>query len=87
MTTAIGSETGLAAARSDLDALKDDVGSSIEHLEGGARNGVHAADVRGLSHGAAAEEERSAKAIGAWAEAQPLFVADPCDHIFPNESA
>jgi hypothetical protein len=29
--------------------------------------------VRGLSHGAAAEGERSVKAIGTWADEQPLL--------------
>jgi cyclopropane fatty-acyl-phospholipid synthase-like methyltransferase len=79
MTAATHSEADLAAVRHDLAALKVDIGSLIAHLRSSAGTGVqNAADqvgenVRGLSHQAAKEGERSVKAIGVWVGQQPLL--------------
>jgi hypothetical protein len=79
MDTSINSDADLAAIRGDLAALKGDVGSLIEHLKSGAKNGVqNAADqisggVQGFSQSAADSGQRSATAIGAWVEKQPLL--------------
>jgi hypothetical protein len=72
-------EMDLAGFRDDLAALKRDVVSLIEHVKGGAADEVHDAaeqidrGARGFCHAAGAEGERSAKAIGAWVEKQPVL--------------
>jgi hypothetical protein len=69
----------LAAFRDDLAALRRDVSSLIEHVKGGATDKVHNAaeqidrGARGFCHEAGAEGERSAKAVGAWVEKQPVL--------------
>jgi hypothetical protein len=79
MDTAISSDADLASVRNDLAALKKDVGSLIAHLKSGGGEGVqNAADqvsegIRGLSHQAAKQGDRSVKAISVWADEQPLL--------------
>ena len=79
MAESKNAETGLAAFRDDLAALRRDVSSLIEHVKGGATDGVHNAaeqidrKARGFCHEAGAEGERSAKAVGAWVEKQPVL--------------
>jgi hypothetical protein len=79
MADSPNAEMDLASFRDDLAALKRDVASLIEHVKGGATDKVHEAaeqidrGARGLCHEAEAEGERSAKAIGAWVEKQPVL--------------
>ena len=79
MAESTNPEFDLAALRDDLATLKRDVAGLIEHVEGGATDAVHdAADeidrkARGLCDDAGAEAARSAKAIGAWVEKQPVL--------------
>jgi hypothetical protein len=79
MADSTNAETDLAAFRDDLAALRRDVSSLIEHVKGGAADKVqNAADeidrrARGFCHDAGAEGERSAKAVGAWVEKQPVL--------------
>jgi hypothetical protein len=79
MAGSTNSEQDFAAFRSDLAALKHDVTSLIEHIKGGATDSVQNAaeqidrEARGFCHQAGAEGERSAKAIGAWVEKQPIL--------------
>ena len=79
MADSPNAEMDLASFRDDLAALKRDVASLIEHLKGGATDKVQnaAAEIdrgaRGFCHEAGAEGERSAKAIGAWVEKQPVL--------------
>ncbi len=69
----------IEALRGDVAALKDDVGRLLDHLKGGARNGVRTVadqfngQVRGLSASASAQGERSVKALGAWVEEGPVL--------------
>jgi hypothetical protein len=79
MAGSTNSEQDFAAFRSDLAALKHDVTGLIEHIKGGATDRVQNAaekidrEARGFCHEAGAEGERSAKAIGAWVEKQPVL--------------
>jgi hypothetical protein len=79
MAESKNAEMDLAAFRDDLAALKHDVASLIEHVKGGATDKVHNAaeqidrGARGLCHDMEAEGERSAKAVGAWVEKQPVL--------------
>ena len=79
MTESKSAEMDLAAFRDDLAALRADVSSLIEHVKGGAADTVQNAaeqidrGARGFCHEAGAEGERSAKAIGAWVEKQPVL--------------
>jgi hypothetical protein len=69
----------LAAFRDDLAALKLDVANLVEHLKGGAADKVRSAaeqidrEARGFCREAGLEGERSAKAVGAWVEKQPVL--------------
>ncbi len=79
MAESTNMEQDLAAFRDDLAGLKRDVASLIEHVKGGATDKVHNAaeqidrGARRFCHEAGAEGERSAKAIGAWVEKQPVL--------------
>jgi hypothetical protein len=79
MAESKNAEMDLAAFRDDLAALKHDVASLIEHVKGGATDKVHNTaeridrGARGFCREAGAEGERSAKAIGAWVEKQPVL--------------
>jgi hypothetical protein len=79
MAESKNAEMDVAAFRDDLAALKHDVASLIDHVKGGATDKVHNAaeqldrGARGFCHEAGAEGERSAKAIGAWVEKQPVL--------------
>ena len=79
MTESKSAEMDLAAFRDDLAALRADVSSLIEHVKGEATDKVQNAaeqidrGARGFCHEAGAEGERSAKAIGAWVEKQPVL--------------
>ena len=79
MAESKNAEMDLAAFRDDLAALKDDVASLIKHIKGGATDTVHNAaeqidrEARGVCHDLGAEGERSAKAVGAWVEKQPVL--------------
>jgi len=72
-------EMDLAAFRDDLAALKNDVASLIDHVKGGATDKVYAAaeqidrGARSIYHDVGAEGERSAKAVSAWVEKQPVL--------------
>jgi hypothetical protein len=69
----------LAALQDDLAALKRDVAVLIEHLKGGAADKAQSVaeqigrEARGLCREAGLEGERSAKAVGAWVEKQPVL--------------
>ena len=71
-------EPDLAMVREDLDALKRDVASLIEHMKGGAANTVQNAAgeverrVRSLGQQAGAEGDRSTKAFKLFVQNQPL---------------
>jgi cytochrome c-type biogenesis protein CcmH/NrfG len=79
MAESKNAEMDLAAFRDDLAALKRDVASLIDHVKGGATEKVQDAaqqidrEARGFCHEVGAEGERSAKAIGAWVEKQPVL--------------
>jgi hypothetical protein len=79
MSAITDTDADLAAIRSDLFNLKGDVASLIEHFKGGAKIGVQdvanqiSDGVRCASESAAANGERTAKAIGLWMERQPLL--------------
>ena len=79
MAESTNAEMDLAAFRDDLAALKHDVASLIEHVKGGAADKVQNAaeqidrGARGFCHDVGAEGERSAKAVGAWVEKQPVL--------------
>jgi hypothetical protein len=79
MAESKNAETDLAAFRDDLAALRHDVSSLIEHVKGGAADKVQNAaeqvdrNARSFCHEAGAEGERSAKAVGAWVEKQPVL--------------
>ena len=80
MAASMNADSDLELFREDLDAVKRDVASLIEHMKCGATNTVqNAADqidrgVRSLRQQAGAEGDRSAKAISVFVEKQP-FVA------------
>ena len=79
MSAITDTDSDLAAIRSDLSNLKGDVASLIEHFRGGAKNGIQdvtdqiSEGVRCASESAAANGERTAKAIGLWIDRQPLL--------------
>lgn len=68
----------LAALQADMSALKRDVASLVQHLATGATKSAQDAaagideGARRLYRGAAAEGDRSIKALSAQVEAQPL---------------
>ena len=68
----------LSALQNDMTALKRDVASLVQHLTSGASKGAQDAasqiddGARRLYRTAAAEGDRSLKAIGAQVEAQPI---------------
>lgn len=68
----------LAALQADMTALKRDVASLVQHLANGASKSAQDAasqiddSARRLYRSAAAEGDRSIKAIGAQVEAQPV---------------
>jgi hypothetical protein len=79
MSATTDTDADLAAIRIDLSNLKGDVASLIEHFKGGAKNGIQdvsyqiADGVGRASESAAANGERTAKAIGLWIEREPLL--------------
>lgn len=79
MTESIIGNSDLDALRGDVAALKDDVGRLLDHLKGGARSSVRAAagqfngKLLDASHGASAQGERTARALGAWVGEEPLL--------------
>ena len=79
MAESKNAEMDLAAFRDDLATLRRDVASLIEHVKGGAavtvQNAAEQIDrgARGFYHDVGAEGERSAKAVGAWVEKQPVL--------------
>lgn len=80
MNASMQGEPDLAMFREDLDALKRDVATLIEHMKGGATNtfqnvsGQLELRVAGLRQQARAEGDRSAKALQFFLQNQP-FVA------------
>ena len=78
MNAAMKVEPDLAMLREDLDALRHDVASLIEHMKDGATNTVQNAAseverrVRSLTQQAGAERDRSAKALSLFIQNQPL---------------
>jgi hypothetical protein len=79
MAESKNAEMDLAAFRDDLAALRRDVSSLIDHVKGEATDKVYDAaeqidrGARGICHDMGAEGERSAKAVGAWVEKQPVL--------------
>jgi ElaB/YqjD/DUF883 family membrane-anchored ribosome-binding protein len=79
MPASIDNGADLAAVRTDLTALRNDVASLIANLDKGARNGArNAADqisggVREFSHNAVDGGQQSAKMIGAFVEEKPVL--------------
>ena len=80
MNASTKAEPDLAMFREDLDALKRDVATLIDHMKGGATNTVQNAAgqierrVTSLRQQAGAEGDRSAKALHLFVQNQP-FVA------------
>ena len=80
MTASLNADSGLELFREDLDAVKRDVASLIEHMKGVAANSVQNAAcqveqrVRSLRQQAGAEGERSANALNLFVQNRP-FVA------------
>ena len=78
MNASMKVEPDLAMFREDLDALKRDVGSLIDHMKGGATNTVQDAAgevkrrVRSLREEAGAQGDRSARAVNLFVENQPV---------------
>jgi hypothetical protein len=79
MSATTDRDADLGAIRGDLSNLKGDVASLVEHFKGGAKNGIQevsdqiADGVRCASESAAANGERTAKAIGLWIKREPLL--------------
>jgi hypothetical protein len=79
MAESKNAEMDLAAFRDDLAALKHDVASLIAHVKSGAADTVQNTaeqidrGARGIYHDVGAEGERSAKAVSAWVEKQPIL--------------
>src|ERR1700722_8281026 len=79
MSASMDSDPDIALCREDLVILKRDVASLIEHIKGGATNNVQIATnqiephLRSLRPEAGAQGARSAQAIRAFTEKQPLF--------------
>ena len=80
MTASMNADSDLELFREDLDAVKRDVASLIEHMKGVATNSVQNAAcqveqrVRSLRLQAGAEGERSANALNLFVQNRP-FVA------------
>ena len=80
MTASMNADSDLELFREDLDAVKRDVASLIEHMKGVATNTVQNAAcqveqrVRSLRQQAGAEGERSANALNLFVQNRP-FVA------------
>jgi ElaB/YqjD/DUF883 family membrane-anchored ribosome-binding protein len=78
MNASMKVEPDLAMVREDLDALKRDVASLIEHMKDGATNTVQNAAgeverrVRSFGQQAGAERDRSTKALNLFVQNQPL---------------
>ena len=78
MNASVKVEPELALFREDLDALKRDVASLIEHMKGGATNTVQNAAgeverrVISLRQQAGAEGDRSVKALQLFVQNQPI---------------
>ena len=78
MNAAMKVEPDLAMLREDLDALRHDVASLIEHMKDGATKTLQNAAgeverrVRSLSQQAGAERDRSTKALNLLVQNQPL---------------
>jgi hypothetical protein len=79
MNGSIVSDVDLGSVRTDLAALRNDIGLLFEHLKSGARNGAAtAADqitegAGGLSQRVAREGNRTARAMDAWVEKRPAL--------------
>ena len=80
MNASVKAEPELALFRKDLDALKRDIATLIDHVKGEATNTVQNAageverSVASLRQRASAEGNRSAKALQVFIQSQP-FVA------------
>ena len=78
MSISSKTDPDLAALQDDLAALKRDVSNLLEHLKIGATNSAQTAagrvddEAHRIYHGAAAEGDRAARAIGRQIEKQPL---------------
>ncbi len=78
MNASMKVEPDLALFREDLDALKRDVASLIDHMRDGATNSVQNVSgeverrVRSLRQQVGAEGDRSAKAVNLFVQNQPL---------------
>ncbi len=78
MNASMKVEPDLALFREDLDALKRDVASLIDHMRDGATNSVQNVSgeverrVRSLRQQVGAEGDRSAKALHLFVQNQPL---------------
>ena len=78
MNASMTVEPDLAMVREDLDALKRDVSSLIEHVKDGATNTVQNAAsevgrrVRSWGEQAGAERDRSTTALNLFVQNQPL---------------
>jgi hypothetical protein len=79
MTTIEREDADLSAIREDLLALKSDMGRILRHFKADVLDGAQGATDRiggGLCNagaGAADQSLRSAKAVGAWVERQPML--------------
>ena len=77
MNASMKVEPDLALFREDLDALKRDVASLIEHMKGGTTNTVQNVSgqverrVRSFRQQAGAERDRTAKALNLLVQNQP----------------
>jgi ElaB/YqjD/DUF883 family membrane-anchored ribosome-binding protein len=78
MAAQMNADSDLELFREDLDAVKRDVASLIEHMKGVATNTVQNAAgpikrrVRSLRQEAGAQGDRSAKAVSLFIENQPV---------------
>ncbi len=78
MNASMKVEPDLATFREDLDALKRDVATLIDHMRDGATNSVQNVSgeverrVKSLSQRVGAEGDRSANAINLFVQNQPL---------------
>ena len=79
MTASMNADSDLELFREDLDAVKRDVASLIEHMKGVATNSVQNAacqveqGVRSLRLQAGAEGERSANALTLFVQKRPFI--------------
>ena len=78
MSASIGRDSDIELFREDLVALKRDVANLIEHTKGGATNTIQDAAsqinrrARSLRLQAAAQTDRTAKAVNLFIEDQPV---------------